>query len=97
MRTKNAARITPSEADHLRRVKLCSCVTCDAPPPSAAHHVVQGDHFTTVAVCEACHVGPQGIHGDQTMLRLRFKAGGLRGEFLALNETLRRVAALEDA
>lgn len=96
MRTKNAARITPAESDHLRRVKLCACVCCDAPPPSAAHHVEQGDHFTVLALCESCHVGRSGIHGDQTMLRLRFKAAGLRGEMLALNETLARVAALKE-
>jgi hypothetical protein len=94
VRTKNAARITPDEADHMRRVKLCACVTCDAGPPSIAHHVVQGDHFTTVALCEPCHVGPGGIHKGQTMLHLRFKARGERGELLAINETHRRVAAL---
>jgi hypothetical protein len=94
VRTKNAARITPDEADHMRRVKLCACVTCDAGPPSIAHHVEQGDHFTVIAVCDHCHTGPKGVHGDQTMLRLRFKAGGARGELLAINETHRRVAAL---
>jgi hypothetical protein len=97
MRTRNAARITPAESAHLGRVKRIACVTCDAPPPLAAHHVEQGDHFTVLGLCQWCHTGPSGIHGDQTMLRLRFKAAGLRGEMLALNETLRRVAALGDA
>jgi hypothetical protein len=97
MRTKNAARITPAESAHLRRVKESGCVLCDAGPYVEAHHIEQGDHFTAIGVCTACHRGPQGIHGDQTMLRLRFKAAGLRGEMLALNETLRRVAALGDA
>lgn len=59
--------------------------------PRIAHHVVQGDHFTTVAVCEPCHVGKGGIHGDQTMLRLRYRIGGITGELRAINETLRRV------
>lgn len=95
MRTRNAARITALESAHLAKVKRCACVLCDAPPPSIAHHVEQGDHFTTLAVCAPCHVGPQGIHGDQTMLRLRFKATGQRGELLALNETLKRVAEQE--
>ena len=91
MRTKNAARITPAESEHMRRVKSVACVLCDAPPPCAAHHVEQGDHWTVIAVCESCHVGPKGIHGDQTMLRLRFKSGGARGELLAINATLARV------
>lgn len=96
MRTRNATRITPAEAAHLAKVKRIDCCLCDAPGPGEAHHVEQGDHFTALGVCPLCHRGPNGIHGDQTMLRLRFKAVGLRGEFLALNETLRRVAALED-
>lgn len=97
MRTKNAPRITPAEAAHLAKVKRIDCCLCDAPGPGEAHHVEQGDHFTALGVCPLCHRGPNGIHGDQTMLRLRFKAVGLRGEFLALNETLARVAALENA
>src|SRR5687768_11536084 len=94
MRTKNAVRINADEGEHLRLVKLADCVLCDAAAPNEAHHVVQGDHYTTVAVCPICHRGPSGIHGDQTMLRLRFKAAGARGELLAINETHRRVAAL---
>ena len=94
MRTKNAARITPDEAEHMRRVKRTACVLCDAPPPTIAHHIVQGAHRLTLGLCESCHVGPKGVHGDQTMLSLRFKARGERGEMLALNETLSRVDAL---
>jgi hypothetical protein len=93
MRTKNAARITPAESEHLARVKSTPCVLCDAPPPSIAHHIHQGDHMTTLALCTECHVGKQGVHGDQTMLRLRYRSGGERGELLALNETLRRIYA----
>lgn len=94
MRTKNAPRHTADESEHLALVKSCACVLCDAGPPTIAHHVVQGDHFTTVSVCADCHVGPGGVHGDQAILRLRFKSGGERGELLAINETLRRVAAI---
>lgn len=97
MRTKNAARITPAESDHLALVKSVPCVTCNMSGPGIAHHIVQGDHFTTLALCEPCHVGKNGIHGDQSMLRLRFKAAGARGELLALNETLGRVAIWRDA
>lgn len=91
MRSKNSARITDAESAHMLAVKSVPCVTCDSPPPTIAHHVVQGNHFTTISLCEPCHVGKKGIHGDQTMMRLRFKAGGERGELLAINETLRRV------
>ena len=97
MRTKNARPIDHDESAHLAAVKSVGCVTCDAPPPSIAHHVVQGDHFTTCALCVACHVGKHGIHGDQAMLRLRFRIGGTAGELRAINETMRRVAALQGA
>lgn len=94
MRTKNAKAITRMEAAHLARVKSCACVLCDAPAPSEAHHIRQGEHFTTVALCQGCHRMPEGVHGDQSMLRVRFRVGGRDGELAALNETLRRVAAV---
>ena len=91
MRSKNAKAITTAERAHLEAVKSVACVVCDAPPPCIAHHVNQGDHFTTCAVCESCHVGRGGIHGDQSMWRLRFRIGGTAAELMAINETLRRV------
>ncbi len=87
MRSKNSRPMTNAERAHLERVKSVACVLCDQPAPSEAHHIKQGDHFTTVAVCEFCHRGPRGIHGDQTMLRIRKWQ-----EIDALNETLRRIA-----
>jgi hypothetical protein len=97
VRTKNSRRHDTDESSHLAKVKSCACVLCDAGPPSIAHHVIQGDHFTTISLCGPCHVGPGGVHGDQTMLRLRYRIGGTAGELRAINETLRRVAALERA
>ena len=97
MWSKNSKRHTAAESAHMEAVKSVACVVCDAPPPSIAHHVVQGCHFATVAVCEACHVGKGGIHGDQSMWRLRYRIGGTAAELLALNETLRRVYGGGDA
>ena len=91
MKSKNSARITAAESEHMAAVKGVPCVVCDAPPPSLAHHVNQGDHFTTVAVCELCHVGKGGIHGDQSRWRLRYRIGGLSAELHAINDTLKRV------
>lgn len=96
MWSKNKAPMTADERAHVAAVKSVACVLCDA-MGCEAHEIVQGLWWLSLAVCPSCHRGPQGIHGDQTMLRLRFKAGGERGELLALNETLRRVAALENA
>lgn len=95
MRTRNAARITPAESAHLAKVKRCACVLCDADPPTEAHHVIQGLHFATVALCTACHRGRNGAL-DADMLRLRYGTADLRAQVRAINETQRRVAALED-
>lgn len=87
MRSKNSKPFTRAESAHLEAVKSVACVICDAPPPSAAHHVRQGDHFTVCALCTDCHQGSRnGIHGQQVMWKLR-----KMDEWMALNETLRRV------
>lgn len=87
MRSKNSKPFTGAEAAHLEAVKLCACVVCDAPPPSEAHHIRQGDHFTTVALCQECHTGNGGWHRNKTLWRIR-----KFDELDALNETLRRIA-----
>ena len=89
MRTKNAARITPKESAHMAAVKRLPCSVCNAPPPSAAHHIKQGQHFTTVALCDDCHQGSEnGIHGRKTMWRVM-----KLDELGALDITLRRLEA----
>lgn len=89
MRSKNSARITAAEGEHLGMVKTVGCVVCDAAGPNEAHHINQGDHFTTVAVCASCHTGSMGIHGDKTMWRIH-----KLDELKALNLTLARVDSL---
>lgn len=90
MRTKNAKAINDDEREHMRLVKLCPCSVCGAPMPSAAHHIVQGDHYTTVALCDDCHQGSvNGLHGQKVMWRI-YKID----ELGALNVTIRNVLAL---
>lgn len=86
MRTKNAKAINADESEHMGRVKMLPCSVCDAPAPSSAHHINQGQHFTTVALCWHCHQGPQGWHGDKTLWRIR-----KMDELDALNITLARL------
>lgn len=89
MRTKNSRAFTAAESAHIERVKGLPCSVCDAPAPSDAHHIVQGDHFTTVALCKDCHQGSEnGWHGRKTMWRVM-----KLDELGALNITLRRLAA----
>ena len=86
MRTKNAKRITSAESAHMGRVKESGCAVCGAGGVVEAHHTKQGNHFTTVGLCDHCHRGPMGIHGDKTMWRIH-----KMDENDALNETLRRI------
>lgn len=87
MRSKNSKAITRAESAHLQAVKGLKCSVCDAPPPSDAHHVNQGQHFTTIALCKDCHQGSHnGIHGRKTMWRVM-----KMDELAALNVTLRRL------
>lgn len=71
MRTKNAAPITPRERRHLEAVKSAACSVCDG-PGGYAHHIKQGQHMTTVALCFDCHQGSQnGWHGQKVMWRIK--------------------------
>lgn len=89
MRTKNARAIDQHESEHLAAVKSCACVITNAPPPSEAHHLKQGLHYTAVALSKEAHTGPRGIHGDKSLWKVAHMT-----ELDALNETLRRVALL---
>lgn len=86
MRTKNAKRISPAESAHMGKVKESGCAVCGSSPYVEAHHTKQGNHFTTIGLCDVCHRGPMGIHGDKTMWRIH-----KMDENDALNETLRRI------
>jgi hypothetical protein len=89
MRSKNSAAITRAESEHMARVKSLPCSVCGAPGPSEAHHVNQGQHFTTIALCADCHRGSEnGWHGRKVMWRIH-----KLDEWSALNITLQRLEA----
>lgn len=96
MRSKNSAALTADESAHLAKVKLCACVLCDQPGPSEAHHPIQGLHMVTVALCQPCHRGPMGVHGDGTMMRIRYGTNDHRAVLRAVHDTLALVARLRD-
>lgn len=78
---------------HLARVAQLPCCTCGAQPVEV-HHVTEGKtfgkrdklHFCTIPVCQSCHSGRLGIHGDKTMLRV-----AKRSELELLSETLETI------
>jgi len=68
---------TAAEKRHLDRVASLSCAMCGARPVEV-HHVRTGQgagqrasHWLAVALCQDCHRGDQGLHGDRTMLRIQ--------------------------
>lgn len=61
------------------RVAQLPCATCGTRPVQV-HHIREGDaagagqranDWFTAPLCEACHTGPLGVHGDKSMLKLR--------------------------
>lgn len=68
MRSKNSKTLTSAERDHIARVKALPCSVCNAPGPTDAHHINQGQSWTVVALCKDCHQGSfNGWHGQKRM------------------------------
>lgn len=88
VRSKNSKSLTAAEREHIERVKSLDCSVCGAAGPSDAHHIEQGKHFITVALCKECHQGSfLGWHGQKRAWTIR-----KMDELDALNETIRRLA-----
>lgn len=80
-------KLNPAERRHLAMVKVLPCSVCDAPPPSDAHHMVQGLQYTCIALCPDCHTGPRmGWHGQRFAWKIRKME-----EIDALNVTIKRL------
>ncbi|CAN7471714.1 hypothetical protein LJR130_003808 [Variovorax sp. LjRoot130] len=68
MQSKNKKAPAVAEKLHIERVKRLPCSLCDAPPPSEAHEVKQGQWFTSIGLCPDCHRGDHnGLHGRRHM------------------------------
>lgn len=77
------------EREWVGMVKEQPCSVCEAPGPSDAHHIKQGNHYTVVALCKSCHQGPlMGWHGQK-----RAWAIAKMDEIDALNITVRNVVS----
>lgn len=88
MRSKNARAITEAEREHLARVKEMPCSVCDAPGPSDAHHIEQGQHYLCIPLCKDCHQGSfNGIHGQRRIWQALKKT-----ELSCLNQTIAALA-----
>ena len=80
-------KLNQKTREHLRRVKELPCSLCDAPGPSEAHHVQQGQQYTAIALCVDCHRGSvMGLHGQRRMWAIK-----KMDELAALNITIERL------
>ena len=66
---------------YMGRVAAAGCMLCKAlgrgHVPAAVHHVRDGQgmaqrasHYLTVGLCHECHQGPNGLHGNRSLLRI---------------------------
>jgi len=82
------SKLNAKERAWIGLVKEQPCSVCGAPPPSDAHHIKQGRHYTCVALCKSCHQGSKmGWHGEK-----RAWAIAKMDEQDALNVTLRNIS-----
>jgi len=89
VQSKNKPSMTKAEREHVGRIKEMKCGVCDAPGPSEAHELKQGQWFTSIPLCEDCHRGSfNGIHGQA-----RIWAVKKLDEQEVLNETIRQLLA----
>lgn len=78
---------TKAERLHVEAVKKLPCSVCDAPAPSAAHHIDQSCAWTVVALCADCHQGSNnGWHGRKALWRVK-----KMDELAALGVTIKRL------
>lgn len=79
-----------AESEHVARVKSLPCAVCKAGPPTDAHHIWQGLHYTTIPLCKDCHQGSSnGIHGQRAMWKVMRKT-----EEICLNDTIARLLSV---
>lgn len=84
-------KLDDKERAHIAAVKELPCSLCDAPGPSEAHHMKQGQQYTAVALCESCHRGAlMGLHGQRRMWAIK-----KMDELAALNVTVQRLILLK--
>lgn len=80
-------QLNAKERAHLAKVKALPCSVCDAPAPSEAHHIKQGQQYTAVALCTSCHrCDGLGLHGMRRMWAIK-----KMDELAALNVTIERL------
>lgn len=77
----------------LDRVAQTNCALCGNGPVEVHHArehagmAQRGSHFNAAGLCAVCHRGPLGIHGNQSLLRVK-----KMHEYDLVDNTIRQVA-----
>ena len=66
-----------AQSDYMGRVASLSCACCGQYGVQV-HHIREGQglaqrasNYLTVPLCEGCHTGQYGVHGDKSRMRAR--------------------------
>ena len=69
--------MSAASSRHMGRVAQLPCACCGVTGVHV-HHIREGQgmaqrasDWLTIPLCPDCHVGPLGVHGDKTMMRIR--------------------------
>jgi len=85
--SKNKAKMTAAEKDHVGRLKEMPCAVCNESGPSECHEIRQGLWFTSIPLCSDCHRGSiNGWHGQKRMWNVK-----KMDELDALDDTIRQI------
>ena len=79
-------KLTSKEKRHLFKVKSLPCGVCGKAAPSHAHHIKQHSQYLCIPLCEDCHIGYNGIHGEARLWKVLKK-----DELSVLNETIEKL------
>ena len=70
-------RVVAKDKRYMNRVAELPCVVCGTHGVQL-HHVREGQgmaqrasNFLVVPLCPDCHTGPNGIHGDKSLMRIQ--------------------------
>lgn len=68
MHSRNKAKPSAMERQHIERIKSMACIVCDTRGPSDCHEITQGHWWTSLPLCKDCHQGAHnGIHGRKAI------------------------------
>lgn len=65
MKSKNKPAPTKLQRRWIEMLAAQDCVVCGSPGPSEVHEFDQGEWFTAVPLCTACHRLQDGWHGTR--------------------------------